>query len=630
MEDIYNRNLEVIQSTGSKLYDELSHIDTNTEFEVFPSENGKSFDILDTQLARWVCKATSGELEDKLEDMKKYREYPFLYMFGISNGSLLDELLKNKKHNQIIVVEPSIELIYIALHLTDFSEDLKTRRLVLLNSELFTFKNAIEILHSANAKFYSKLFKLHSTSEYYLEYKIDRYKETSDMYLKTIQHVINAAGNDVGDSLIGLKHHIKNLPTMVKHPKFSELKASKNSDLAVIVSTGPSLTKQLDLLKQAAPYITIISLDASFPILVKNGIKPDIVVSMERVEATSKFFIETTKEEQEGVVFLCASLQHESVLNSIKGGQLLLSMRPFVYNVYFGLNDYGYICLGMSSANMAHELAYQMGYETCAFIGQDLAYGKDGNSHGKGHVFGADQIKEDNTTDLLLPGYGNKGTVRSTPIWKIFLRFIEQNIENTQDEMTSINATEGGVHIQGSVEMPFSEAIDKYKLNKEKRKIVLTDLSEEEVEANMTKIKIKIKSIIEKGTALKAKIDESFLIVANECKALENLTQEEALKVFDTGKMVYLLETISAIRKEVSTNNLYTQFIENIAQSTLYHEELKLAQIKVAYVDSEEENTLKAIRWILEHRMWLFSLSGIIDNILSIVIDNSNAFMDQE
>lgn len=58
----------------------------------------------------------------------------------------------------------------------------------------------------------------------------------------------------------------------------------------MIVSTGPSLYKQLPLLKEHADKITIFSVDASFPILVKHGIKPDVVVTLERVEPTADFF----------------------------------------------------------------------------------------------------------------------------------------------------------------------------------------------------------------------------------------------------------------------------------------------------------------------------------------------------
>ncbi|MCD8477353.1 MAG: DUF115 domain-containing protein [Sulfurospirillum sp.] len=49
------------------------------------------------------------------------------------------------------------------------------------------------------------------------------------------------------------------------------------------------MAKQLPLLKQMAPYITIFAVDASFPVLTRYGIKPDVVVSMERVPLTGRF-----------------------------------------------------------------------------------------------------------------------------------------------------------------------------------------------------------------------------------------------------------------------------------------------------------------------------------------------------
>lgn len=60
-------------------------------------------------------------------------------------------------------------------------------------------------------------------------------------------------------------------------------------DTAIIVSTGPSLDKQLNTLKKFAPYVSIISVDASYPILARHDIKPDYVMSIERIEPTSSF-----------------------------------------------------------------------------------------------------------------------------------------------------------------------------------------------------------------------------------------------------------------------------------------------------------------------------------------------------
>ncbi|MGM9008744.1 6-hydroxymethylpterin diphosphokinase MptE-like protein, partial [Campylobacter jejuni] len=90
----------------------------------------------------------------------------------------------------------------------------------------------------------------------------------------------------------GIEQFIYNLPQMIKNPSYKELinKRLKLSDTAIIVSTGPSLTKQLPLLKKYANKATIIAADSSYPILYKHNIKPDYVLSLERIPLTSEFF----------------------------------------------------------------------------------------------------------------------------------------------------------------------------------------------------------------------------------------------------------------------------------------------------------------------------------------------------
>ncbi|EJW5420899.1 motility associated factor glycosyltransferase family protein, partial [Campylobacter jejuni] len=100
------------------------------------------------------------------------------------------------------------------------------------------------------------------------------------------------SGNDSKDVLQGIEQLIYNLPKMITHTAYQDLlkKRENLSDTAIIVSTGPSLTKQLPILKKYANKATIISADSSYPILAKHDIKPDYVVSLERILLTSEFF----------------------------------------------------------------------------------------------------------------------------------------------------------------------------------------------------------------------------------------------------------------------------------------------------------------------------------------------------
>ncbi|EOH2355851.1 6-hydroxymethylpterin diphosphokinase MptE-like protein, partial [Campylobacter jejuni] len=106
------------------------------------------------------------------------------------------------------------------------------------------------------------------------------------------KNAILSSGNDSKDVLQGIEQLIYNLPKMITHTAYQDLlkKRENLSDTAIIVSTGPSLTKQLPILKKYANKATIISADSSYPILAKHDIKPDYVVSLERILLTSEFF----------------------------------------------------------------------------------------------------------------------------------------------------------------------------------------------------------------------------------------------------------------------------------------------------------------------------------------------------
>lgn len=618
MSDIYSKNLKALEENNPEFHKKLKEIETNEKYEVFLSKDGFA-NILDNKRQILFYDDPKQFVEKKLKELDQKREHPFLYLFGIGNGKTTESLLKNEKLTQLIVIEPDIELIYIALNLIDFSKDLKKNRLVILEYDKVKFGTIVKMLHVENARYYIRAFYLIVNEAYYEQVYGDQYKELFSLFVKAIEYVALTCGNDINDTFRGVIQHFKNLDVMVENPKFSELKKQKNSDAAVIVSTGPSLTKQIPLLKKYQDRITIISVDASFPILIRSGIKPDIVTSMERDEPTSIFFKEVPAKDQKDIVFACVSLQHEAVLNAIKGETKLLIMRPFAYNKYFDLGKYGFLCKGMSAANMAHELASEMGFKNVALIGQDLAFGDDLKTHADGHVIEEEdpELKAERESGRLMKveAYGGKGEVYSNIYWNMFRSYIEHHIEESEDSMTTYNATEGGSKIKGAVEISFEEFLQKFAKNK-KTHIKLDMPGIEEIKKLKSFAKNKLHTAKERSLFLQKKINDSFLIVAKECEKLENKEMEEAIKVFDTQSTIKLLDEIEKIRKIIETSSIYENFLESVIQPLMYSMELEMAQIKVRYVDNPKDNQIKALQWILAHRYWLFSFSGVVENVI--------------
>ena len=437
-----------------------------------------------------------------------------------------------------------------------------------------------------------------------------------------MEHHVVSVGNDSTDALIGLEHHLQNLPEVITTPSLVELiKKVKTTKTAVIVSTGPSLHKQLPLLKKYAPYVTIFSVDASFPILTKRGIKPDIVVTLERVEPTADFFIKTPKEAQKDIIFALTSIVHKKTTDAITQGIKSFSMRPFGYTRFFDLKEYGYAGIGMSAANMAYELIVYSKFERCVFIGQDLAFAKDGKTHSKDAIFGEkEELYKQGTSEenkIMIDAYGGVGKVETTNVWNMFLNFFEKDIAQTPYPIEVINSTEGGARIAGTKEIPFKEVLESIEKVK-KKQIKLKAPTAAKIAQNRKKAESKIIKFLDYGYKKKKQVEKLFLKVVKMTEELELLNKQNKLEKINFKKIDKILAEIDVI-KELFHDDTFIKVFLDATQSYIVHQELEFAKIVVRPIHTEIEKQVKQIDWLYAHKFWLFSLAGGMDATLEIV-----------
>ena len=584
------KNFQVVQQGEDNI--NLNIIDLNKNYPVYETDPLK-------------------EIEQKQKEFKKYERYPVLFLYGIGNGIFTKLLFANPTLRKIFVFEPNLEILYIALHIVDFSNEILSDKIKFILPQQLTFAKALDIFSDKDVQLFAKTYELQIHSIYYEKFFSEEIIKLNKILIRAIKQTILNFGNDTIDTLIGIEHHIKNLPEMIKNPTFKQIEKKKNADIAIIVATGPSLAKQLPLLKKIQDYVTIISVDASLPILAREGIKPDFVTSLERVELTGKFFENTPAEFQKDIIMLHASLQHERVLKNSHGKKVLV-MRPFRYTHYYGLHNYGYLGAGMSAANMAYELAVKMDYKKIVLIGQDLAYAEDGNSHAKGHVLGENEVKFKDS-DEYVTAYGGNGLIRTTRVWNMFRNFYEKDIEIAKKkDITTYNCTEGGARIEGAIEMPFKNFIKQYVKEEKKKPIRLKKPPKKSIEKNLKKAYDKTIKMIDYGEKVKAKIEKAFLQIAKECDKLEKMSKEERLKKSDFNKLIKLTKKIDKIKDIIETRKFSLLYGETV-QSYLVNKELDLAKIMVRPSDTDIEKKEKIIDWLFEHKEWLFMLAGSIN-----------------
>lgn len=616
---VFEKNLQALFSVNPRLGGKLFQIQTNTRFEVFQGKDLADINILDIELQSFLYAHPISDTLLKAEALREGSRLPYRYFYGIGTGVVIQMLLSDEWLESLTVIEPNLELLYIVTHLFDFSEVLRSRKLILEHSDDFDFVKASYLISNSNAQLFAKLFKLEFVSNYYEHLYLPDILQINKILIKAFETTIIGYGNSAEDTLMGIEHHIRNLPAMVEGPQLDSLLTQKYPKTAIVVSTGPSLTKQIPLLKKIKDYVTIICVDASFPILERHGIKPDFVTVLERIPETANFFKNNAQEFQEGVNFICVSISHQDVLNAIRGGTKILQMRPHSYTHFFELHPYGYLGIGMSAANLAHELAIALKFEQVILIGQDLAFGRDNTSHASDHFFGVNEEKVEGH-DFYVEAYGGDGEIRTTMYWNMFKSYFERAINMSKSLIQTINATEGGARIPGATELSFADAIEKYvDFSIPKSPISIPNTPKEASDQYKQQIVEKINLWLQDTINRQEVIEEAFMSVQEASESFVKLLEENRLEEIKIETLIPLMDKIDTIKGYLG-EPIFKQLYYDILQSMLLHFELDFVKIEVMPVEDEDDKKAKMVSWLLAHRYWLFTFAGGIDAEREIIL----------
>ncbi|EAI7247756.1 motility accessory factor [Campylobacter lari subsp. concheus] len=463
--ELFLKNTQALFEVDQVLAYELRKLNKIQRFQL---RNNK---IFDTQNQIYLD-------ENHSFDFEKFQLYPVLFFYGFGDGKFFIELLKNQHLKHIVIFEEELEILYLAFHLNDFTSFLRKEKLILFFTPNINTAQLKVLFNYPQIKYTLKIFNFQFYNEFYTNFYTSNAQNVIQILLNIIKTLMLARGNDPKDALIGIKHNIINLEKIITHTPFKNLLKDKKEKAtnAIIVSTGPSLTKQLALLKEHQENAVIFCADSSYAILAKEGIKPDYVFSLERVDFTSEFFNNDFGDFDKDILFIIASLTHPNTIKYLEKNNrnYMLVLRPLFFESKLGLNEYGFLGNGMSVANMAYEFAGALRFKNIILIGQDLAYSNDGKSHPKEHLYG-DQGDEEVIYKKIC-AYGGNGEVKTQLTWYLFLKSFEKDIALARDilKIKTYNATEGGARIEGTIEKPFKELCEELLKEKINKKITLT------------------------------------------------------------------------------------------------------------------------------------------------------------
>ncbi|EAJ4234813.1 motility associated factor glycosyltransferase family protein [Campylobacter jejuni] len=530
----------------------------------------------------------------------KYLLYPVLYFYGFGNGILFKALLQNKNHQHIVVFEKDIEIIWIMFHILDFSHELQSARLMVLNTNKLEIQDYNELCSSKPFFQFSRIYFLELMSHYYERFHED-VLELNKKLAENFKNSIVSHGNDPLDALQGIEQFVYNLPQMITHPSYKELLSKRKgiSDTAIIVSTGPSLTKQLPLLKKYASKATIFCADSSYPILAKHGIKPDYVCMLERTELTAEFFNHDFGEFDKDIVFVCAGVVHPKAIEYLKGKTFIITQKVLAFPYYINLKDFSYAAVGFSVAHTLSYLATYLSHKNIIFIGQDLAYAENGNSHPDDYQNSAN-YESQMYEHILTEAYGGKKEIKTHEVWIFFKQILEAMI--IKYHITTYNCTEGGARIEGTIEKPFLWACENLlhkDLNKPFEKLEPLSLNKQN--------EFLLKAYYKVYQSIKHCRDFS-KILSNDFNNIQNIYLNLNKKENDLNLAIRKIDEF----KNKLENIKQMQDLYEILQPLRTQFELNLARIYVLNPKTKEDAFNKSILWIKEHLEFMELVYGHI------------------
>ncbi|MEE1131345.1 MAG: 6-hydroxymethylpterin diphosphokinase MptE-like protein [Caryophanon sp.] len=525
---------------------------------------------------------------------RNFKSHNICVVFGYGLGYVVDALLERVNSEHIIIIDPLIEEGQLILQ----PRHRKLENVVYwdhksVNTLAFVIKkNAsgldlkINVICGTN---YDKLF----TQQYY-----DILKIIKDFQISTSIH----KNTTIFFAEKWQKNMICNLKSISKDASLSVLQNRWKLPI-VVCSGGPSLTKQLPLLKKIEHHVLIIAAGSTINSLIKAGIVPDFVVSIDGGEPNYNHF-KNLKLNQTRLIY--SIFNHPGIRKSFsKKAYVFTAMQQESIQKY--LKDHmdilpPMILGGGTVAHFTYSIAHLLNTGPITFIGQDLAYTNnqthaDNNKNNKT----IDEVKKLNNDLVETEGYYGEKVLTS----KVFLSMkqtFEEFMRFHEPIVPVFNSTEGGVKIQGMNQIDFLEFIERYVSTE-----VIKDLSDldemEQNEHSRNDLVTILKNEINNLNKLKRMLEDALLTLKMnnsrtyfEKRTLKKLDKiEKEIEILSKEVLIYFLIepiiieiTSCFLEKEGETAEEAYQRVFKQSE-TLYKRMLKAINLSKNYIIEELE-----------------------------------------
>ena len=373
-------------------------------------------------------------------------------LLGFGLGYLALEMVNSMKDGHLLIIcETDPALFKSALEQVDLGPVLESTQVKIL------IGNEIDIpthMLSLSIKFLTSRISVVKFQPSFsiapeIYHSLEKKSKETAVYIQVNANTLLYAGKEMAGNILA------NTPEIIYSAGVKRL-FGKFTDLpAIVVGAGPSLDKNVTLLKEVKDKAVVISVDRALGLLLPLGITPHLVPSLDYSKVNYDEKYAPLQIDEELFLVFTQTLYHK-ITKNFWGPKFSMHMSGNLSDTlsyYWG--DKGSVASGMHVGHLAFCLARAIGCNPIILAGMDLAF--------TGDKYHAEDI-ETNETYGTSEHFATEGIfgemLSSNSSFRSFVIDLDGEIKHTN--ALCIDATEGGAKKEGTIIMRLRDAIDEY------------------------------------------------------------------------------------------------------------------------------------------------------------------------
>jgi hypothetical protein len=550
MADYFDKNMKVMGESALYLYSNISehNIEENSDEmsissceakngELIAFIHGNDYDVRlnslynPTNEARLWAKQYEGNASDYTQRI--------IVCFGFGNGYFIRELLKVITEGEnIVVYEPNVNMFMHTIKNYDITDILANKNIFVAVEEINQedLEGTLRIFGYSIMYGQVTMLSLPDYEELYQEKLIWMMGVYQKVYLSAYMSGNTALVNGTKWADAALD----NFTCIMKNTFIEQYEGILEGKIPVIiVASGPSLNKNMHILKEAKGKAFILAVDSAVKYLDKAGVEPDYIVTLDVGKLLSHFQNRTAMSTP-----MFASVESNPLVIKQNRAKKIFFDDDVNFRRWKNVDKEKMSINGAGSVALAtFEIAKYLGAKTIILIGQDLAF--EGNAS---HAMG-ERRQEDYSTVYPELIEGNNGQLLKTRYdWFTYLCWYNEQVRAFDG--TVVNATEGGAKIDNTEILTLREAIERYGAHQNDVEKVMEKIENIALQENSEDI------ILQGLINLKEEFLEVSQYIDEALRLITILIKENSRNVRESNMMIRSSKRLSEINQIISEKSI--------------------------------------------------------------------------